>query len=413
MIILEEKMQNKNATVKLLSPWVRFIKRMMLRRFSAFARGCITWECSGYSLQFGNANAKLRARVRIVDVRFYRMLVFRGELGFFDAYLKDYIEIDDLTSLLSIFAANIVCANAFEAGAAKIHQWCQYLYYHIYQKNSPSGSKKNIALHYDLGNKLFQLFLDKNKQYSSALFLTDQMSLDEAQCAKMHEICQRLQLSEHDKVLEIGSGWGGLATYIAREYGCHVTTITLSQQQYEYVAQLIQQEQLGDLVNVKLMDYRSLEGKFDKIVSVEMIEAVGHKYFQNYFDVCSKVLAPKGLFLMQAILIGDDEYRRYKHSVDFIRRYIFPGGLLPCINVLNACANRANFKLRAYSDMTASYVKTLLEWQRRFNNKSESLMQLGYDQYFQKVWNIYFSYCQAGFVSNHIRTAHLLFEKRE
>lgn len=389
-----------------------FYQKLFFSQLKSLTIGSIKIDCGGVVHHFGNKNDKNTVLLKIINNKFFRLVVYKGHLGFAESFGQGYCTTSQLTQLLTLFSKNFAVVDNVESGITWFFNKFQYFYYNYFEKNTVQGSKKNIHAHYDLGNDLFMSFLDKNMQYSSALYANKDLSLDEAQVLKMAAICDRLDVSSEDHVLEIGSGWGGLAIYMAKKIGCKVTTITISNEQFEYAKNKITNENLDSLITIKLCDYRELNGTYDKIVSIEMIEAVGEKYYQTYFDTCNKLIKADGLFLMQAILIADHEYDKAKKSVDFIKRYIFPGSNIPSLNSLNLSANIANLKLKSYFDMTHDYVQTLAQWQIKFNEHSEALLKLGYDDYFQNIWNFYFSYCQAGFIVEHIRDAHLVFKKR-
>jgi len=384
---------------------------MVFKQLAKISNGCIQVYYCQNLYHFGNTQDSVVASLQINDEKFFKLLVFKGHLGFAEAYAKQYCSTSELTEILSIFARNLFVVDKAETRYAWVFNKGLHFFDKILAKNTLRGSKQNISAHYDLGNDLFETFLDDNLQYSSALYAVDGISLEKAQILKMQTIVKRLNLSCDDHLLEIGTGWGGLAIFIAKNIGCKITTITISKEQFEYAKNQIIKEDLMHLISIKLCDYRELTGNFDKIVSIEMIEAVGEQYYQKYFDICAKLLKTNGLFLMQAILIADHKYIKAKNSVDFIKYYIFPGSNIPCLNGLNECANIANMRLDGYFDMTGDYVKTLKEWQTRFNINSSKLAAIGYDQYFQNIWNFYFSYCQAGFIVEHIRDAHLIFKK--
>ncbi|MDA8561651.1 cyclopropane-fatty-acyl-phospholipid synthase family protein [Gammaproteobacteria bacterium] len=390
----------------------KLYKKLVFRQLKKLKNNCIELNYNNKSYLFGDTCNKNRVLISIHDYKFFQLLVFKGHLGFAESYGKGYFSTPKLTDLLTLFAQNFAIVDKAEGGLSWFFNRLQYLYYKYYEKNSLHGSKENIHAHYDLGNDLFETFLDLNMQYSSALYTSDDFTLEEAQIAKLESICNRLKLTSNDHVLEIGSGWGGLAIFMAKNIGCKVTTITISEEQFKYANSRIAREKLGSLIDIKICDYREVKGKYDKIVSIEMIEAVGEQYYQTYFNKCAELLKPSGLFLMQAILIADHEYNKAKNSVDFIKSYIFPGSNIPSLNRLNTAANQAFMCLVSYLDMTNDYAKTLYDWQTRFKNQSEKLLKLGYDKYFQNIWNFYFSYCQAGFLVGHIRDAHLVYKKR-
>ena len=399
----------KNIINALLS---KSYKQLVFSQLKKLKKSCIELNYNNKSYLFGDTCHKNRVLISIHDYKFFQLLVFKGHLGFAEAYGKGYFSTPQLTELLTLFAQNFSVVDKAEGGLSWFFNKLQYLYYKYYERNSLHGSKKNIHAHYDLGNHLFETFLDPNMQYSSALYTSADFTLEEAQICKLESICHRLNLTSNDHVLEIGSGWGGLALFMAKNIGCKVTTITISEKQFQYAKSIILHEKLDSLIDIRLCDYRKIKGEYDKIVSIEMIEAVGERYYQTYFNKCADLIKPGGLFLMQAILIADHEYNKAKNSVDFIKHYIFPGSNIPSLNRLNTAANQAFMRLDSYHDMTNDYAKTLYDWQTRFKTQSEKLLKLGYDNYFQNIWNFYFSYCQAGFIVEHIRDAHLVYKKR-
>ncbi len=278
------------------------------------------------------------------------------------------------------------------------------------RKNSLSGSRKNIAEHYDLSNDFFKLFLDSSMMYSSAVYKHKDMTLEEASDYKKELICQKLQLKPMDHLVEIGSGWGGFAIYAAQHYGCKVTTITISQAQYDEATKRIADAGLSHRVNVQLKDYRLLEGKFDKLVSIEMIEAVGEQYLSTYFNKCRSLLKPNGLGLIQAITIEDARYKKALNTVDYIKRYIFPGSFIPCISVLTQAASEQQLRLKHLEDIGLSYAETIHQWRERFLNAKEQVLALGFDENFIRMWDFYLCYCEGGFKEGVISDVHLLFE---
>ena len=265
----------------------------------------------------------------------------------------------------------------------------------------------NIAAHYDLGNDMYQLILDSHMQYSSAIYPHAEASLLQAQEYKLKRICDRLDLQPDEHLIEIGTGWGGLACYAARHYGCRVTTTTLSQEQYDHARQRIIEQGLEDRVTLLLKDYRELDGQYDKLVSVEMIEAVGHQYFHVYFRKLEQLLKPEGRMLIQAITIADQNFDQYRKSVDFIQRYIFPGGCLPSVSEMcRHLKEQTSMTLTQLNDYGHHYAKTIAEWTERFHSASSQLRDLGYDMDFQRLWKFYFAYCEGGFREGTISLVH-------
>ena len=282
--------------------------------------------------------------------------------------------------------------------------------WHKSRQNSIEGSRKNIADHYDLSNDFFKLFLDPSMMYSSAVFKDADMTLQQASEYKKELICQKLQLKPMDHLVEIGSGWGGFAIYAAQNYGCKVTTITISQAQYDEAVTRIQAAGLAHRVDVQLKDYRLLDGKFDKLVSIEMIEAVGEQYLSTYFKQCRHLLKPNGLGLIQAITIEDARYKKALKTVDYIKRYIFPGSFIPCISVLTQTASEQKLRLKHLEDIGQSYAQTLHFWRKNFLAEREQVLALGFDENFIRMWDFYLCYCEGGFKEGVISDVHMLFE---
>ncbi|MCB2069151.1 MAG: class I SAM-dependent methyltransferase, partial [Ottowia sp.] len=275
-----------------------------------------------------------------------------------------------------------------------------------------TGSRKNIAAHYDLGNDFFKLFLDPTMMYSSALFPSADASLEEASVAKLDELCRQLELRSEDHLLEIGTGWGGMAIHAARHYGCRVTTTTISREQYQYACEQVQQAGLQDRVTVLCEDYRNLTGRYDKLVSIEMIEAVGHAFYSDYFQRCSALLKPEGKMVIQAITIADQRYDSARKSVDFIQRYIFPGGCLPSLAVISDhLARDTDMQMVHLRDITADYALTLAHWRERFMAAQEAVLRQGFDRSFIRMWEFYLAYCEGGFRERIIGTVQLAFAK--
>ncbi|HBO45638.1 MAG TPA: SAM-dependent methyltransferase, partial [Planctomycetaceae bacterium] len=283
---------------------------------------------------------------------------------------------------------------------------------HRLRRNTASGSRRNIAAHYDLGDEFFSLFLDETMAYSCAIFPRPDSTLREASVAKFDRICRKLRLMPADHLLEIGSGWGGFALHAAREYGCRITTTTISRKQYAYTRRLVEAAGLSNRVTVLDLDYRDVRGSFDKLVSIEMIEAVGHEYFDTFFRVCSERLTPNGMMLLQAIVIPDERFERYRRSVDFIQRYIFPGGCLPSLEAIRQSIRRAtDFELSHVEDITVHYADTLSFWRRQFQTNLAQVRALGFSDEFIRTWEFYFCYCEGGFRERAIRDVQILLSK--
>jgi cyclopropane-fatty-acyl-phospholipid synthase len=318
---------------------------------------------------------------------------------------------DDLTTLLRLMISNREILEGMEKGLARLGALPRAVY-HKFRRNTEEGSRRNIAAHYDLGNEFFALFLDKEMMYSCALFEREDMSLDEASAAKLKRICEKLRLSPSDHLLEIGTGWGGLALYAASAYGCRVTTATISRKQYEFALGQVAARDLADRITVVLSDYRDLHGTFDKLVSVEMIEAVGHQFFDAYFAACSRLLKPEGLMVLQAITIADQHYQSAVHSVDFIKRYIFPGSCIPSVTALCGSMTRASdLRLVDLEDLTPHYASTLKAWRQGFLANLDRVRRLGFGNDFINMWEFYLSYCEAGFRERYIGDVQMVLAK--
>jgi cyclopropane-fatty-acyl-phospholipid synthase len=298
-----------------------------------------------------------------------------------------------------------------DASQSFLGQWMLKVF-HWFNRNTYEGSRKNISAHYDLGNDFFSLFLDPGLMYSAAMYPTPDATLAQASVYKLQRVCEKLQLKSSDHLLEIGTGWGGMAIYAARHYGCRVTTTTISQQQYEAAKARVVAEGLEAKVEVLFDDYRDLRGNFSKLVSIEMIEAVGHEHYGQYFECCSQLLAPKGLMLLQAITISDQRYEQARRSVDFIQRYIFPGGCLPSIAVISdKVSQKTDMNIIAVEDIGDHYAQTLNQWREGFLARLEEVRAQGFDERFIRMWEFYLCYCEGGFLERSIGTAQVLLAK--
>jgi cyclopropane-fatty-acyl-phospholipid synthase len=285
---------------------------------------------------------------------------------------------------------------------------------HWLNRNTREGSRRNISAHYDLGNDMFRLFLDDNMMYSSAIYPDSHSSLEEAAEFKLERICQKLELTENDHVLEIGTGWGGFALYAAKNYGCRITTTTISKEQYELAKKRVESEGLQDKITLLLRDYRDLNGQFDKLVSIEMIEAIGHQYINTYFKKCSELLKPEGMMLIQAITIADQRYKAALKEVDFIKRYIFPGCFIPSNTAMqNAITESTDMRVQDLEDIGFHYARTLHDWQKRFFANIEKVKALGYPDEFIRLWEFYLCYCEGGFAERATSNVQLLLVKPE
>lgn len=346
--------------------------------------------------------------VTVTDSGFYTRVLLHGVLGAGEAYMDGCWQCDDLTALVELFLCNRHQIAGIGPGMRWLVRPLQLLLRYLH-RNTLRGSRRNIGAHYDLGNELFELFLDDTMMYSCGIFPHPQAGLREASVAKLAHICHKLQLKADDHVLEIGTGWGGFALYAAQHYGCHVTTTTISRQQYDYARQRVAAAGLEDRITLLFDDYRELHGSYDKLVSIEMIEAIGHRYFNTFFEKCAGLLRPGGMMMLQSITIADQRYPAAKKSVDFIQRYIFPGGCLPSVAALSdAIARNTDMRIFHLEDIGPHYATTLRHWRERFLAGIEQVRRLGYPERFIRMWEYYLCYCEGGFRQQSIGTVQLL-----
>ena len=353
----------------------------------------------------------LSVQLDVLDPGFYRALAANGSVGAGEAYMDGLWRCGDLVALVRLLVINRDRLDAMETGLARLGGLAMRTL-HAFNRNTRGGSRRNIAAHYDLGNDLFELFLDESMMYSSAIFAEEGESLEAAQRRKLERICRKLDLQPTDHLVEIGTGWGGMALYAAKHHGCRVTTTTISREQHALATARIAEAGLADRVTVLLEDYRDLTGQYDKLVSIEMIEAIGHQYLETYLDKCASLLKPDGLALIQAITIEDHRYLQALKSVDFIKRYIFPGSFIPSVSAITGAAARASdLRLVNLEDIGPSYATTLNHWRQRFMAQLDRVRALGYDERFIRMWEFYLCYCEGGFIERSIGDVHLLFAR--
>lgn len=367
-------------------------------------------------LVFGDGKATcgaelLRAHIRVLNPQMWTLVATNGSVGVAEGFMDGHWVVDDLVALVRIFVRNRDILDRMEGGLARLGQWLLRAW-HQRRRNTETGSRRNISAHYDLSNALFRTFLDPTMMYSCAVFSKAEESLELAAVRKLDRICQKLALCPSDHLLEIGTGWGGFALHAASQYGCRVTTTTISEEQFELAQQRVLDAGLSDRITVLKQDYRALEGQFDKVVSIEMIEAIGHQYLPTYFGKVSGLLKPDGMALIQAITIEDSRYAQALRDVDFIKRYIFPGSFIPSITaMISACTAVSDMKLVHLEDIGPSYALTLRAWRERFNGALDQVKSLGFDQRFIRMWNYYLAYCEGGFIERSIGDVHLLLAK--
>ncbi len=391
----------------------RIARRAFLARMRRLVHGEIILKEGDTSHRFGQKTEQcpLSAQITVSDAQFYSDIAFGGSIGAGEGYFLQRWQCTDLTSLVRILLQNRDILDNIDSRTARLKEPL-FRFFHRFNRNSRRGSQRNIGAHYDLGNDLFRLFLDNNMMYSCAYYETPDASLEQAAVAKLDLICRKLELHASDHVLEIGSGWGGFAIHAARHYGCRVTTTTISQQQYELARQQVESAGLQDRITVLCKDYRDLEGQYDKLVSIEMIEAIGHQYLPVYFKQCSHLLKPHGMMLLQAITIADQRYQAALRSVDFIQRYIFPGSFIPSVAAMtDAIACHTDMRLFHLHDIGPHYATTLRDWRQRFFKRLDEVHALGYPEAFVRMWEFYLCYCEGGFLERAIGDVQMLLVK--
>jgi cyclopropane-fatty-acyl-phospholipid synthase len=391
----------------------RLARWMLLKRLVCLETGCLTLVDKEERLTFGDRTEarNLCATITVSDHRFFRSIVFGGSVGAAEAYMAGHWDCDDLTVLMRIVVLNEHLLLDIEGGLALLAAPLRRMY-HCKNRNTRAGSRGNIEAHYDLGNDFYALFLDGTMTYSCAIFERPETTLAKASIAKYDRICENLNLRETDHVLEIGMGWGGFAIHAASRYGCRVTATTISPSQYDWAEDDIRKRGLEDRISLLLEDYRDLSGQFDKLVSIEMIEAVGHHYLDAFFRKCARLLRPDGMMALQAITITDQKYEAHKKDVDFIKRYIFPGSTLTSVTALCLSATRVtDLKLYHLEDITVHYARTLREWRERFFNNIDKVRALGFSERFIRMWEYYLCYCEGAFAERYIGDVQALFVK--
>jgi cyclopropane-fatty-acyl-phospholipid synthase len=390
------------------------IRRSVLALLAGISRGGISIVDGQERFLLGPQGDPLKATIVVRDPSAYRAVLFGGSVGAGEAYVKGLWTCDDLPALARILTRNLDALDAMDGGPLRLSRRIRDLCAAAGRINTRTGTRRNIADHYDLSNELFGLFLDESMTYSSAVFERPDASLDEAQRAKIDRVCRKLDLGPRDRLLEIGTGWGALAIHAAREYGCKVTTTTVSKEQYGLAVERVRSAGLEGRVEVQQCDYRDLSGRYDKLVSIEMIEAVGHAYLDEFFRVCSERLSPDGLMLLQVITIADQHHERHRTSVDFIKRHIFPGSCLPSVTSMITSATRAtDLRLSDLEDLTPHYARTLRIWRERFLGNVDEARRLGFDDAFVRMWEYYLAYCEGAFEERYLGCVHMLFTKPE
>lgn len=397
----------------LLNRLDRTAKGLLLSLLGKLHRGRLHIRDGPQRLTFGDRSwdGDLEAEITVRHSRFYSKTVFGGSVGAGEAYMSGHWSADDLTAVFRIVLLNRDLFLGLDRGLARVKAPV-YKLFHLLHRGSKKKSRSNITAHYDLGNAFYALFLDETMAYSCGIFETQSSTLKEASLAKFDRICRKLALSPADHVLEIGTGWGGFAVYAVENYGCKLTTTTISKAQHDLALKRIKEAGVHDRVTLLLEDYRDLKGRYDKLVSIEMIEAVGHRYLDTFFSCCSNLLNERGAMLIQAITISDQAFERHKKDVDFIKRYIFPGSCIPSVTAIGeSIAASSDLRLFHLEDITPHYARTLRTWRERFFSHIDAVRGMGYSEAFIRMWEFYLSYCEAGFEERYLGDVQMLFTK--
>ncbi len=396
------------------SALARLGRHLLLKQFEQLREGELHLvEADGQHHRFGARTARLDVSVtlRVHHPQLFADAAFGGTVGAGEAYIRGLWQCDDLTNLIRLFVANRDVMDGLDRRWALISRPFLKLF-HFWHRNSRQGSARNIAAHYDLGNALYELMLDPTMAYSCGIFDDEQSTLEQASIAKFDAVCRKLRLQPGDSVVEIGTGWGGLAIHAAQHYGTKVTTTTISREQHDYAREQIDRLGLHDRITLLLEDYRDLRGQFDKAMSIEMIEAVGAEYLDTYLKKCSQLLAPHGAMLLQAITIQDQFYEQARKSVDYIQRFIFPGSFIPSVTTIAESLTRTtDLKISHLEDIGPHYARTLREWRHNFMGQLDRVRELGYPDSFIRLWEYYLCYCEGGFAERQLGDVQILLTK--
>lgn len=390
-----------------------FFRKQFLKKISILKNGYIVLETKNETFKIGNPKDDLKCNFKVNDDSFFTLLATAGLNGAAEAYALGLWKCDDLVKLIQILIRNQNAMNRLDNGLATLIKPINKLI-HRQRKNTLTGSKKNILAHYDLSNEFYSLWLDETMTYSCGIFSEKSTTLKEASILKIESLLDNLEISENDTILEIGTGWAGCALHAAKKYKCNVVTTTISDSQYDYAKKKIFDNDLSEKITLLKQDYRNLQGSYDKIISIEMIEAVGHQNIPYYFKKISDLLTEKGLFSLQGITYNDQKFDTYKNSVDFINKYIFPGACLISLSqVTEVCKKYTNLILTDLKDITPHYATTLNIWRKNFLSKREEIKNLGFSENFIRLWEFYLVYCEAGFLERNIGDYQFLFTKKE
>jgi cyclopropane-fatty-acyl-phospholipid synthase len=412
-IVAEIRPEAAHQAVPVRSTWLlRAMQRGVLRQLEKLSTGQLVLQHDDETFVFGSdTECEPQATVTVHSAEFFRRVALNGSLGFAESYLLGEWSCDSLTSLIRVICRNLHVSDGADSGFAKLvksiaRRW------HQRHSNSKQNSLRNIHAHYDLGNEFYSQFLDETMTYSCGVFLSEDSSLKEAQVEKVDRICRKLDLGPSDHLVEIGTGWGALAIHAARKYGCRVTTTTISREQFEFAKQRVEEAGLGDRITLLLEDYRDLTGQFDKLASCEMIEAVGYEYFDTFFRKCGELLKPDGQMVLQGITMSEQRYERYLKQVDFIQRYIFPGGcLITASAVVDSVTRTSDMRLVHLEDLAPHYARTLQIWRKQFFGRLYEVRALGFPESFIRLWGYYLCYCEAAFTERLVGTVQMQFAK--
>jgi cyclopropane-fatty-acyl-phospholipid synthase len=387
---------------------------IIVNLFNQLPNGRLTIECAdGRKFHFGNGD-EVKASIRVSNSDFFLKCVLYGDIGFAESYMDGDWHTPSIADVVKWFIINLE-HNAWLSGKGFKRLTGNFMrvvnkVYHSTRKNTIVGSKKNIVEHYDLGNEFYNLFLDKTMTYSSGIFLSPEATLEESQYEKYDRLCRMIKLKSSDRVLEIGSGWGGFAVHAAKNYGCKITTVTISEEQYKYAKDRFASTGLAGQIDIQLKDYRLIEGKYDKIVSIEMLEAVGHEYLPVYFEKCNSLLEENGALALQVITSRDRRYAEFRKDVDFIQKHIFPGSQTPSLSAIQQAITKvSDMTLFDLKDIGLDYARTLHFWFDAFNKRLEDVKKLGMDDRFIRKWNYYLQYCEAAFRERHVSVVQLVY----
>ena len=398
-------------TSKRSSFLISIFKSGLLKKFQGLKTGNILVYDGNDDFSFGDSGSNEKVVVNIHSQEFYVMVGSGGALGLAEAYMAGYWSSDNVVKLFQIILRNREILLSLEKGFAKLIKPINRMI-HRSRQNTLQGSKKNIVAHYDLSNEFYKLWLDPTMTYSCAFFNDESATLEDASIEKLDRICRKLNLSGNDSILEIGTGWGSFSIHAAKKYGCKVTTTTISDAQYEYARSRIKEEGLESKITLINKDYRELDGEYDKIVSIEMIEAVGYEYIPEFFSKLSSLLKRNGFIALQGITYNDQNFHVYKDSVDFIKKYIFPGSCLISISqITDVIKKDTDLAMIDMEDITKHYAITLNRWRKNFVDVLPKIKEMGYSQAFINMWEFYFLYCEAGFLERNIGDVQLIFAK--